>query len=74
MGLLNKSHLVEAVIWFLIVAIFFGYSFEFNQKIEIYEFGATGWPRVVIFMLLLAAVLAVVFMVNLQLDCWCLYW
>ena len=55
MGLLNKSHLIEAIIWFLIVAIFFGYSFEFNQKIEIYEFGATGWPRVVIVMLLLAA-------------------
>ena len=56
MGLLNKSHLVEAVIWLLIVAIFFGYSFEFNQAIEIYEFGATGWPRVVLVLLLLAAI------------------
>ena len=56
MGLLNKSHMVEAIIWFLIVAIFFGYSFEFNQPIEIYEFGATGWPRVVIVLLLLSAI------------------
>lgn len=55
MGKLNRSHMIEAIVWFLIVAIFFGYTFEFNQPIEIYNFGATGWPRVVIFLLLLAA-------------------
>ena len=54
MGRLEKSHLIEAAVWFAIVVIFFGYSFEFNQPIEIYEFGATGWPRIVIFMLLIA--------------------
>ena len=54
LGRLNKSHLIEAAVWFAIVVIFFAYSFEFNQKIEIYEFGATGWPRVVIFLLLIA--------------------
>lgn len=53
-GRLEKSHLIEAAVWFAIVVIFFGYSFEFNQPIEIYEFGATGWPRIVIFMLLVA--------------------
>ncbi|MEK9853655.1 MAG: tripartite tricarboxylate transporter TctB family protein [Rhodobiaceae bacterium] len=53
MGQLGKSHLVEAGIWSLIVAIFFGYTFEFNQPIEIYKFGATGWPRVIILLLLL---------------------
>ncbi len=55
MGRLKNSHMVEAMIWLLIVAIFFGYTFEFNQSIEIYKFGATGWPRVVITLLLLAA-------------------
>ena len=52
LGRLDKSHMIEAAVWFAIVLIFFGYSFEFNQPIEIYEFGATGWPRVVLFLLL----------------------
>ena len=56
MGRLTKSHLIEAVIWLLIVAVFFAYSFEFNQTIEIYKFGATAWPRVVIGLLLVATI------------------
>ena len=56
MGRLNRSHIIEAVIWLLIVGVFFAYSFEFNQDIEIYKFGATAWPRVVIFLLLIAAI------------------
>ena len=56
MGRLNRAHLVEAFIWLSLVAIFFAYSFEFNQTIEIYRFGATAWPRVVIGLLLLAAI------------------
>ena len=54
MGRLSTPHLIEAAVWFAIVAIFFGYTFEFNQPIEIYKFGATGWPRVVVLLLLLA--------------------
>lgn len=54
MGRLTKRHLVEAGIWLLIVAVFYAYSFEFNQVIEIYIFGATAWPRTVLFLLLLA--------------------
>ena len=53
MGQLSKPHLIEAAIWSLIVVVFFGYTFEFNQPIEIYKFGATGWPRVVILLLLI---------------------
>ncbi|MEL6807731.1 MAG: tripartite tricarboxylate transporter TctB family protein [Pseudomonadota bacterium] len=56
MGRLNKGHLIEAAIFVGIVAIFYAYSFEFNQTIEIYIFGATAWPRVVLFLLLLAAI------------------
>ena len=55
MGKLTRSQMIETAIWLAIVAVFFGYSFEFNQAIEIYEFGATGWPRVVLAMLLIAA-------------------
>ncbi len=54
MGRLTRTHLVEAAIFFLIVLVFYGFSFEFNQPIEIYRFGASAWPRVVIFLLLLA--------------------
>lgn len=54
MGRLNRSHLVEAVVWLSIVVVFYAYSFEFNQTIEIYIFGATAWPRVVIGLLLIA--------------------
>ena len=56
MGQLTRAHLVEAVIFLLIVAVFYGFSFEFNQPIEIYLFGATAWPRVVIAALLIATV------------------
>ena len=54
MGRLTRTHMVEAAIFFLIVAVFYAYSFEFNQVIEIYIFGATAWPRVVIGLLLIA--------------------
>ena len=53
MGKLNTSHLIEAVAWVAIAALFFIYSFEFNQKIEIYKFGATAWPRSILLMLIL---------------------
>ncbi len=53
MGRLTRTHLVEAIIFLLIVAVFYAYSFEFNQTIEIYRFGATAWPRVVIALLLI---------------------
>ena len=43
MGKLRSVHLIEALAWLAIAAIFFIYSFEFNQKIEIYKFGATAW-------------------------------
>ncbi|MEM8980596.1 MAG: tripartite tricarboxylate transporter TctB family protein [Pseudomonadota bacterium] len=54
MGRLTRTHLIEAVVWLGIICVFFAYSFEFNQPIEIYRFGATAWPRVVIGLLLIA--------------------
>ena len=53
MGRLKRNHLVEAAIFLLIVAVFYGFSFQFNQTIEIYRFGATAWPRVIIALLLI---------------------
>jgi hypothetical protein len=56
MGKLNTSHLIEAVTWIVIASIFFIYSFEFNQNIEIYKFGATAWPRSILLLLILVIV------------------
>ena len=56
MGKLRSVHLIEALAWLAIAAIFFIYSFEFNQKIEIYKFGATAWPRSILLMLILVIV------------------
>ena len=53
MGKLDRSHLIEAGVWFSFFIVFFIASFEFNQPIEIYKFGATGWPRTVLLLLLL---------------------
>lgn len=54
MGRLTRAHMIEAFVWLAIVVVFFVYSFEFNQPIEIYIFGATAWPRTVILLLLIA--------------------
>ncbi|MGX9354706.1 tripartite tricarboxylate transporter TctB family protein [Roseobacteraceae bacterium S113] len=56
MGRLTFAHLIEAAVWAAIVVVFYLYSFEFNQPIEIYKFGATAWPRVVIGLLLVAMI------------------
>ena len=53
MDKLTRSHMIETAIWLTICVVFFAYSFEFNQPIEIYKFGATGWPRVILLLLLL---------------------
>ncbi len=55
LGKLNSFHIIETSIWLFIALIFFIFSFEFNQNIEIYIFGATGWPRAVLVLLTLAS-------------------
>ncbi len=56
MSRLKTSHIVEAAFWLTLVAIFFAYSFEFNKEIEIYKYGATLWPRTILFLMALAAI------------------
>ena len=53
MGKLSRQDIFEAVFWLSIAVIFFAVSFSFNQPIEIYKFGATGWPRVILFLMAL---------------------
>jgi len=56
MGKLRIGHLVEAGIWLSLCLFLFAYSFEFDQNIEIYKFGATAWPRTIILLMAIAAI------------------
>jgi len=56
MGKFTKLHFVESAVWAALVVIFFLYSFEFDKDIEIYKFGATGWPRAVLGILVLVMI------------------
>lgn len=56
MGNLRPGHFVEAGLWLALAAVLYIYSFEFDQSIEIYKFGATAWPRALILLIVVAAV------------------
>ena len=51
MSKLERGHIVETSVWLSIVLIFYLFSFEFDQEIELYIFGATGWPRSILIIL-----------------------
>ena len=52
----TKMHFIESTVWVSLVILLFVFSFEFDKEIEIYKFGAAGWPRAVLGMLLLVIV------------------
>lgn len=52
---LTRGQIFEVVFWIGFAALAYYFSFEFDQEIEIYIFGASGWPRVVIALIVLAA-------------------
>ena len=56
MGRLRVGHIVEAVFWLSLALVLYIYSFEFERNIEIYKFGATGWPRALILLIAIAAI------------------
>lgn len=53
---LTAGQWTEIAIWLTVAGFAYGYSFEFDRDIEMYRFGASGWPRVVIFLIFAAAV------------------
>jgi hypothetical protein len=55
MGNLRPGHLIEAALWLILCLFLYIYSFEFNQGIEIYKFGASAWPRAIILLMAIAA-------------------
>jgi len=56
MSKLKTSHIVETLVWLSIVLVFYLFSFEFDHEIEIYKFGATGWPRAILAILLFVTI------------------
>lgn len=56
MGKLRPGHFIEVGLWLTLAAVLYLYSFEFDQSIEIYKYGAVAWPRAVILLMVVAAV------------------
>lgn len=52
---ITRGELFEVAFWLAFAAAAFALSFKFDQGIEIYKFGATGWPRVVLLLIVLGA-------------------
>jgi hypothetical protein len=51
----KRNVLLETALWILFAVIAYTLSFEFDKEIEIYKFNATGWPRAVLILTVLAA-------------------
>ncbi len=45
---LQGRQVVEIAFWFIFAVLAYYFSFSFDREIEIYRFGASGWPRVII--------------------------
>ena len=56
MGRLSAGQWFEVGIWLAVAAFAYGYSFEFDRDIEMYRFGASGWPRLIILLIALGAI------------------
>ena len=56
MGNLKIGHIVEAALWLLLATLLYAWSFEFDREIEIYKFGASAWPRVILLLIVVAAI------------------
>ncbi len=45
----------EAGLWIAFAAVAYYFSFDFDKEVQIYRFGAAGWPRAVILLIVIAA-------------------
>lgn len=56
MARLTFSQRIEIVFWVAFAAGAYALTYRFDRPMEMYRFGASGWPRVLIVLVLLAAV------------------
>ncbi len=52
----TKGAIVEPIIWIVFAALAYYFSFNFEKEIEIYRYGASGWPRAIIVLIVIAAI------------------
>ena len=43
------------MLWVAFAALLYSFTFDFDQEIEIYKFGASAWPRVILLLVVVAA-------------------
>ncbi|MSP68353.1 MAG: tripartite tricarboxylate transporter TctB family protein [Alphaproteobacteria bacterium] len=48
----------EMAVWLAIIAFMWAYSYQFDRNIRNYAWGAVGWPRGILLIMLLCAVLS----------------
>lgn len=51
---LSAGQWFELGFWIVFAAVAYGFSFEFDREIEMFRFGASGWPRVIIVLIVIA--------------------
>ena len=56
MSRLTPGQWFEVAVWIGFAAFAYAMTFTFDREIEMYKFGAAGWPRVVIGLIVVAAV------------------
>ncbi len=52
---LKTGHIAEFVLWVAFAALLYSFTYDFDQEIEIYKFGASSWPRVILLLVVVAA-------------------
>lgn len=57
MSRVSRSDVIELIFWLAFAGLAYAFSFRFSQEIEIYKFGASAWPRAIILLIAIAAIL-----------------
>jgi hypothetical protein len=55
MGRLSPGQWFEVGAWLVVAGAAYGFSLQFDRDIEMYRFGAAGWPRLIILLIALGA-------------------
>ena len=53
---LTTGQWLEVAFWLVFAGLAYILSFDYSRDIEMYKFGAAGWPRVLIFLIVAAAI------------------
>jgi hypothetical protein len=53
----HKDIILETGIWAVIAGVAFALTFQFNEPLQQYRYGAAGWPRVIIYSIVFFALI-----------------